>query len=150
MKPFSHEETLKGKPCKTTRGDLAIIYGDTKNSPYLGNKCPKILVGVIITKDKHVFTASWNYDGSFSKGSSSNNILGILEDHELNQIDKSLILKEAFETGRKVRWNTNKPGVTIAADIDGRTPDCKFVLSCGSWRHITNGNDLPGLRIVEN
>ena len=86
MKLFDRKEALKGKLCKTAGGEYAIIYGDTKKSPYLKDRFSGFLIGVII-RDNCLITTAWNYDGSFSSVPSPNDILGILDKEEAKRLE---------------------------------------------------------------
>lgn len=147
MKPFNHEEALKGKLCKTAGGDLAIVYGDTANSPYLKNKDYRVLVGVVINRTGHVITTSWNLDGSFGMDPSNNDILGILEDHEVRAIENLQLLENAMRDNKYVQWYES--GINGPIAVEKKLENGNFILGFGKWKYETNGGGLINLHIVK-
>lgn len=147
MKPFNHEEALKGKLCKTAGGDLAIVYGDTLNSPYLKNKPYRVLIGVVINRTGHIITTSWKLDGSFGMDPSNNDILGILEGHEVNMVENLQLLENAMRDNKYVQWDNS--GIDWPVVVEKKLENGNFILGFGKWKHETNGGDMVNLRIVE-
>lgn len=147
MKPFNHEEALKGKLCKTAGGDLAIVYGDTAKSPYLKNKDYRVLVGVVIGRTGCIVTTSWNLDGSFGMDPSNNDILGILEDHEVKMVENLQLLENAMRDNKYVEWDNS--GIDWPVVVEKKLENGNFILGFGKWKHETNGGDMVNLRIVE-
>lgn len=146
MKQFSYKEALKGKLCKTANGMYVVIKADANEDDRINPKPVKPLIGLIFDGESTCINGYWDYNGKSYLNSDNLNIVGILEESELDIFDNSKILKEAFNNDKKVTWEDcpfNEP-VTVTECINGT-----FILSSGIWTCTTSGADMKDLRIVD-
>lgn len=146
MLPFNCKEALKGKLCKTANGMYVLIKADANEDARINPKPAKPLIGLIFDGESTCIAGYWDYNGKGYLDTDNLNIVGILEESELDIFDNSKILKEAFNNDKKVTWKDcpfNEP-VTVTECINGT-----FILSSGIWTCTTSGADIKDLRIVE-
>lgn len=146
MLPFDYKEALKGKLCKTNNGMYVLIKTDTNEDVRINPKPVKPLIGVIFDNESSCIASYWDYNGKSYLGTENLDIIGILDESELDIFDNTKILKEAFTNEKKVTWDDNpfKVPVTVTECVNNM-----FVLSSGIWSCNTSGTDMKNLRIAE-
>lgn len=146
MLPFDYKEALRGKLCKTTNGMYVLIKTDANEDDRIRPKSVKPLIGLIFDGESICIAGYWDYDGKSYLDTDNLNIVGVLEESELDIFDNSKILKEAFNNHKKVTWK-NCPfanPVKVTGYINGM-----FTLSFDGWITTTTGEDMKDLRIVD-
>lgn len=146
MLPFDYKVALKGnRLCKLKNGMYAILYADISGDIRIPNEHESPLLGVVFNRDKVSYSAQWTLGGRF-KSNSDLNIIGILDESELDAFDNSKILKEAFKSNKRVTWDENpfKNPVTVTECVIDM-----FVLSSGLWSCRTSGVNMSNLRIAD-
>lgn len=86
MLPFTTEEALKGKICKTANNMYVLLLADANTDIRIYPKPVKPLVGLIFDNDWICTFRYWDYDGKSSLPEEKTDIIGILEDHELKDL----------------------------------------------------------------
>ena len=146
MLPFDYKEALKGKVCKTLSGGFVIIIADTTKNQYYKFSKDYPLFGVIFNNVGGPLPMIWKYNGTNGAGCDFN-IIGILEDDELERIDNIKMMHNAMEEKLPINWDDSK--------IDGKIKVKEminwgqFKLSCNGWKKKVFAHDLKGLHIVE-
>lgn len=125
----------------------AILYANINDDIRIPNEHESPLLGVVLNSDKVSYSAQWTLEGRF-KSNSDLNIIGILNEFELDAFDNSKILKEAFKSSKKVTWDENPFGKPVTVTVTECVSDV-FVLSSGIWSCKTSGAGMKNLRIVE-
>lgn len=148
MLPFDYKKALKcNRLCKLKNGMYAILYANINDDIRIPNEHESPLLGVVLNSDKVSYSAQWTLEGRF-KSNSDLNIIGILNEFELDAFDNSKILKEAFKNSKKVTWDENPFGKPVTVTVTECVSDV-FVLSSGIWSCKTSGAGMKNLRIVE-
>lgn len=148
MLPFDYKKALKcNRLCKLKNGMYAILYANINDDIRIPNEHESPLLGVVLNSDKVSYSAQWTLEGRF-KSNSDLNIIGILNEFELDAFDNSKILKEAFKSSKKVTWDENPFGKPVTVTVTECVSDV-FVLSSGIWSCKTSGAGMKNLRIVE-
>ena len=91
----------------------------------------------------------WNYEGKSSLPEERIDIIGILDDNELELFKNIPILIQAAKRGLKVQWDSNEYGEDSVWDVKKMYFRDTFILYNGPWSLETDGSNLPNLRIVE-
>ena len=146
MLPFDYKKALKGnRLCKLKNGMYAILYANINDDIRIPNEHESPLLGVVFNSDKVSYSAQWTLSGIF-RSNSDLNIIGILDEFELNAFDNSKILKEAFDNNKKVTWKDCPlvNPIKIVGYLNG-----VFTLSSDGWITTTTGKDMKNLRIAE-
>ena len=146
MSPFSYKEALKGKLCKTANGMYVVIKADANEDARINPKPAKPLIGLIFDGESTCINGYWDYNGKSYLNSDNLNIIGILEESELDIFDNSKILKDAFNNDKRVTWKDCP--FANAVKVAGYTNGV-FTLSSDGWVTTTTGKDMKDLRIVE-
>lgn len=146
MLPFSYKEALKGKLCKIANGMYVVIKADANEDVRINPKPAKPLIGLTFDGESTCINGYWDYNGKSYLGTENLDIVGILEESELDIFDNSKILKEAFNNDKKVTWK-DCPFVN-SVKVAGYTSGM-FTLSSDGWVTTTTGADMKDLRIVE-
>lgn len=146
MLPFDYKEALKGKVCKTLSGGFVIIIADTTKNQYYKFSKDYPLFGVIFNNVGGPLPMTWKYNGTHG-GDASVNIIGILEDDELERINNIKLMYKAMEEKLPINWDDSQ----IDREINVKEMiDCgRFKLSCNGWEKKVFAHDLKGLHIVE-
>lgn len=148
MLPFDYKKALKcNRLCKLKNGMYAILYANINDDIRIPNEHESPLLGVVLNSDKVSYSTQWTLEGRF-KSNSDLNIIGILNEFELDAFDNSKILKEAFKSGKKVTGDENPFGKPVTVTVTECVSDV-FVLSSGIWSCKTSGAGMKNLRIVE-
>ena len=147
MKPFNYKEALENKICKTANGMYVLLLAnaDARINP----KPERPLVGLVFDNDWLCFARYWNYDGKSSWPEERIDIIGILDDNELELFKNMPILIQAAKRGLKVQWDSNEYGENSVWDVKKMYFKDTFILYNGPWSLETDGSNLPNLRIVE-
>lgn len=146
MLPFDYKKALKGnRLCKLKNGMYAILYADINSDTRISNDHNAPLLGVVFNHNKVPCNSQWTYGGAF-KSNNHFDIIGILDENELDAFNNVKILTEAFANSKKVTWDSNpfKNPVTVTKYVNDT-----FVLRSGAWQCTTSGADMENLRIVE-
>ena len=149
MKPFNYKEALENKICKTANGMYALLLLDTNADTRIHPKPPEPLVGLVFDNDWLCFARYWNYEGKSSWPEERIDIIGILDDNELELFKNMPILIQAAKKGLKVQWDSDKYGENSVWDVKKMYFRDTFMLYNGPWKFETDGSNLPNLRIVE-
>lgn len=146
MLPFDYKKALKGnRLCNLKNGMYAILYANINDDIRIPNEHESPLLGVVLNSDKVSYSAQWTLSGIF-RSNSDLNIIGILNEFELDAFDNSKVLKEAFKSSKKVTWDENPFGkpVTVTECVSN-----VFVLSFGIWSCKTSGDGIKNLRTAK-
>lgn len=146
MLPFDYEEALKGKICKTRGGDFVIIAADVTKNQYCKFQKDYPLFGVKFNNVASPYVLSWRYNGT-SGAKRDLDIIGILEDDELERIDNIKLMYKAMEEKLPINWDDSKiDGKIKVKEMIGWG---RFELSHKGWKKKVFAHDLKGLHIIE-
>lgn len=149
MKPFNYKEALGNKICKAANGMYILLLLDANADTRIHPKPPEPLVGLVFDNDWLCLARYWNYDGKSSWPEERIDIIGILDDNELELFKNMPILIQAAKRGLKVQWDSNEYGENSVWDVKKMYFKDTFILYNGPWSLETDGSNLPNLRIVE-
>lgn len=149
MKPFNYKEALENKICKAANGMYILLLLDTNADTRIHPNPPEPLVGLVFDNDWLCFARYWNYDGKSSWPEERIDIIGILDDNELELFKNMPILIQAAKRGLKVQWDSNEYGENSVWDVKKMYFKDTFMLYNGPWKFETDGSNLPNLHIVE-
>lgn len=149
MKPFNYKEALEGKLCKTANNMYVLLLSDANTDERVYPKPVKPLVGLVFDNDWLCSFRYWDYDGKSSLPEERTDIIGILDENELDQLKNVRILREAIKRECKVQWDSNVYEKDSVWNVKKMDLTYNFILSCDPWVLQTDGSDLPNLRIIE-
>lgn len=147
MKPFNHEEALKGKLCKTYNGMYVLIKADTNEDARINPKPAKPLIGLIFDGESTCIAGYWDYNGKGYLDTDNLNIIGILEDNEVRAIKNLQLLENAMRDNKYVQWYES--GINGLIAVEKKLENGNFILGFGKWKYETNGGGLINLHIVK-
>ena len=149
MKLFDYKEALEGKICKAANNMHILLLLDANADTRIHPKPPEPLVGLVFDNDWLCFARYWNYDGKSSWPEERIDIIGILDDNELELFKNMPILIQAAKKGLKVQWDSDEYEKDSAWNVQKMYFKDTFLLSCGNSSLEIDGSNLLNLRIVE-
>ena len=133
MLPFNYKEALQGKVCKTANNMYVLLFADANADQRINPKPVRPLVGLVFDNDWLCFLRYWNYDGKSSLQEERVDIIGILDDDELDQFKNMPILIQAAKRELKVQWDSNVYEKDSIWNVKKMDLTHNFILSDGPW-----------------